>query len=114
MVECFDAKHAREIANAYRVSKYEKELESIYNKISLAAKNGDYEITLDYYDKLVPDRLLDELRKKGFTIKEVPIIFVNRVLGTSKMNSSIFGEAVFGVIKLKVESLYKKKFKHII
>lgn len=52
--------------------------------------------------------------KKGFTIKEVPIIFVNRVLGTSKMNSSIFGEAVFGVIKLKVESLYKKKFKPII
>ena len=41
MVECFDAKRAREITNAYRVSKYEKELESIYNKISLAAKNGD-------------------------------------------------------------------------
>lgn len=37
----------------------------------------------------------------GFRIKEVPIIFVNRVLGTSKMNSSIFGEAVFGVIKLR-------------
>lgn len=69
MVECFDAKHAREITNAYRVSKYEKELESIYNKISLAAKNGDYEITLDYYDKLIPDGLLDELRKKGFIIK---------------------------------------------
>ena len=42
--------------------------------------------------------------KFGFKIKEVPIIFVNRVLGTSKMNSSIFGEAVFGVIKLKVGS----------
>ena len=69
MVECFDAKRAREIANAYRVSKYEKELESIYNKISLAAKNGDYAITLDYYDKLIPDGLLDELRKKGFTVK---------------------------------------------
>ena len=33
--------------------------------------------------------------KCGFTIKEVPIIFINRVLGESKMNSSIFGEAVF-------------------
>ena len=33
--------------------------------------------------------------KLGFKIKEVPIIFVNRVLGTSKMNTSIFGEAVF-------------------
>lgn len=42
--------------------------------------------------------------KLGFKIKEVPIIFVNRVLGTSKMNSSIFGEAVFGVVKLKVNS----------
>lgn len=46
--------------------------------------------------------------KYGFKIKEVPIIFVNRVLGTSKMNSSIFGEAVFGVIRLKWNSLFKK------
>ena len=37
----------------------------------------------------------------GFRITEVPIVFVNRVLGTSKMNSGIFGEALFGVIKLK-------------
>ncbi len=44
----------------------------------------------------------------GFTIKEVPIIFVNRVLGVSKMNSGIFGEAVFGVIRLKLNSLFKK------
>lgn len=46
--------------------------------------------------------------KYGFRIMEVPIIFVNRVLGTSKMNSSIFGEAVFGVIRLKWNSLFKK------
>lgn len=39
--------------------------------------------------------------KKGFRLKEVPIVFVNRELGTSKMNSSIFGEAVFGVLKLR-------------
>lgn len=44
----------------------------------------------------------------GFTIKEVPIIFVNRVLGVSKMNSGIFGEAVFGVIRLKLNSLFRK------
>ena len=43
----------------------------------------------------------------GFTIKEVPIIFINRVLGTSKMNTSIFGEAVFGVIRLKLDSWFK-------
>lgn len=41
-------------------------------------------------------------------IKEVPIIFVNRVLGTSKMNSSIFGEAVFGVLQLRIRSWFKK------
>lgn len=46
--------------------------------------------------------------KYGFKIKEVPIIFVNRVLGTSKMNSSIFGEAVFGVIRLKWNSWFTK------
>lgn len=44
--------------------------------------------------------------KFGFLIKEVPIVFINRVLGESKMNSSIFGEAVFGVIKLKLHSLF--------
>ena len=46
--------------------------------------------------------------KHGFKIKEVPIIFVNRELGTSKMNSSIFGEAVFGVIKLRLRSMFTK------
>lgn len=46
--------------------------------------------------------------KFGFKIKEVPIIFVNRVLGTSKMSGGIFGEAVLGVIKLKVGSWFKK------
>lgn len=42
--------------------------------------------------------------KCGFTVREVPIIFVNRVLGTSKMSSGIFGEALFGVIQLKTSS----------
>lgn len=46
--------------------------------------------------------------KMGCRIKEVPIIFVNRVLGTSKMNSSIFGEAVFGVLQLRMRSWFKK------
>ena len=44
--------------------------------------------------------------RKGFKIVEVPIVFVNRVLGTSKMNGGIFGEAVFGVIKLRLKSLF--------
>lgn len=46
--------------------------------------------------------------RMGFRVAEVPIVFVNRVLGTSKMNSSIFGEAVFGVIRLKWDSLFRK------
>ena len=45
----------------------------------------------------------------GFKIKEVPIVFVNRVLGTSKMNSSIFFEALWGVIKLRLDSIFNKK-----
>lgn len=44
----------------------------------------------------------------GFTLKEVPVIFVNRELGTSKMNGGIFGEAFFGVMQLKVNSWFRK------
>lgn len=46
--------------------------------------------------------------KCGFKIIEVPIIFINRVLGTSKMNSSIFGEALFGVLQLRWWSFFRK------
>ena len=46
--------------------------------------------------------------KCGFKLVEVPIVFINRVLGTSKMNSSIFGEALFGVIRLKWRSFFHK------
>ena len=46
--------------------------------------------------------------KCGANVKEVPVIFINRELGTSKMNSSIFGEAVFGVIRLKWDSWFHK------
>ena len=43
----------------------------------------------------------DTAKKKGFRIKEVPVIFVNRKAGTSKMSGSIFGEAFWGVIGLR-------------
>ncbi len=46
--------------------------------------------------------------KYGFKITEVPIIFVNRVLGVSKMSSGIFGEGLFGVIRLKWSSMFTK------
>ena len=44
----------------------------------------------------------------GFKLVEVPIIFINRALGVSKMNSSIFGEALFGVLQLKWWSFFRK------
>lgn len=43
----------------------------------------------------------------GFKLTEIPIIFVNRVEGVSKMNNGIFGEALLGVIQLKWDSLFK-------
>jgi len=47
-------------------------------------------------------------RQLGYKIVEVPIVFVNRVLGTSKMNTGIFGEALFGVMQLKIWALTGK------
>lgn len=76
-----------------------------------------------YSDRVLRALNLDRIRFKGyafqiemkfktwfkkFKIVEVPIIFVNRQLGESKMNSSIFGEAVFGVISLKLRSIFSK------
>jgi len=46
--------------------------------------------------------------KCGFKVTEVPIIFVNRVLGTSKMSGGIFSEALLGVVRLKVSSWFRK------
>ena len=66
---------------------------------------------------------LDKIRFKGYAfqiemkftahqcgakITEVPIIFVNRVLGTSKMSGGIFSEALLGVIRLKISSWFRK------
>ena len=49
--------------------------------------------------------------KSGFKLKEIPIIFVNRVEGISKMSGGIFGEAFFGVILLKWNSLFAARAK---
>ncbi len=43
----------------------------------------------------------------GFKIIEVPVIFVDRTKGTSKMSTGIFSEAVFGVLGMKFKSLFK-------
>jgi dolichol-phosphate mannosyltransferase len=46
--------------------------------------------------------------KLGFKIKEISIIFTDRAHGDSKMSKGIFKEAVLGVIKLRVRSLFRK------
>ncbi|WP_299366122.1 polyprenol monophosphomannose synthase [Winogradskyella sp.] len=46
--------------------------------------------------------------KKGFQIVEIPVIFKDRIKGKSKMSGSIISEAVFGVISLKLKSLFIK------
>lgn len=46
--------------------------------------------------------------KLGFKIKEVDIIFTDRTEGESKMNKSIFREAIFGVMELRLRSIFKK------
>jgi dolichol-phosphate mannosyltransferase len=76
-----------------------------------------------YTRRLLQSMELDKIRFKGYAfqiemkftackmgarIEEVPIIFTNRVLGTSKMSGGIFSEAVFGVIRLKLDSLTRK------
>ncbi len=45
--------------------------------------------------------------KLGFKLAEVPIVFVDRTLGTSKMSAGIFKEAIFGVIGLKWRSMFR-------
>lgn len=44
--------------------------------------------------------------KKGFKIIEIPVIFKDRIRGKSKMSGNIISEAVFGVISLKLKSLF--------
>jgi dolichol-phosphate mannosyltransferase len=45
--------------------------------------------------------------KLGFRIKEIPIIFTDRTKGTSKMSKHIFKEAIFGVIYMKIKSVFR-------
>lgn len=49
----------------------------------------------------------------GFRIKEVPVIFVNRELGTSKMSGGIFSEALFGVMRLRWDGWFRKYPKRV-
>lgn len=46
--------------------------------------------------------------KRGFKVVEVPIIFTDRTKGVSKMSKGIFKEAIFGVLEMKIKSLFQK------
>lgn len=46
--------------------------------------------------------------KIGFKIKEVPVVFVNRREGVSKMSGGIFSEAFFGVMRLRLDGWFRK------
>jgi dolichol-phosphate mannosyltransferase len=45
--------------------------------------------------------------KLGYNIVEVPIIFTDRKVGTSKMSGGIFNEALWGVIRIKLNSFFR-------
>lgn len=45
--------------------------------------------------------------KFGFRLLEVPIVFTDRTKGESKMSANIFKEAIFGVIQMKISSLFR-------
>lgn len=97
---------------------------SIYVRMILGVKIKDTTAGFVCYSRKVLEALnLDKIKFKGyafqiemkfkayckkFRIVEVPIIFINRRLGSSKMNSGIFGEAMLGVIKLKGQSIFSK------
>jgi dolichol-phosphate mannosyltransferase len=51
--------------------------------------------------------------KLGFKVEEIPIIFIDRQKGTSKMSSGIFGEAFLGVINMKWRSIFSKEKNNI-
>jgi dolichol-phosphate mannosyltransferase len=46
--------------------------------------------------------------RRGYKIVEHPIIFTDRTAGTSKMSTKIFREALFGVLELKIKSIFGK------
>lgn len=98
---------------------------SIYVKTVLGMKIHDCTAGFKCYSRKVLETIdLDDVRMKGygfqiemkftawklgFKLVEVPIIFINRQLGTSKMSSGIFGEAFWGVIKLKFRKFNRNR-----
>jgi dolichol-phosphate mannosyltransferase len=98
---------------------------SVYVRTMLGMKVYDTTAGFKCYKRQVLETIdLDKVKMKGygfqiemkystykldFKIKEVPIIFVDRTEGTSKMSSGIFGEAFWGVMKLKLRNIKPKQ-----
>ena len=76
-----------------------------YNRTSLLSLNLEKIMFVGYAFQI---EMKFKLWKLGYNFKEIPIIFKNRTRGVSKMNSSIISEAIFGVIIIKLKSLFKK------
>lgn len=81
-----------------------------------------------YRREVLEDMDLDNIKFKGYAfqiemkytayqmkyrVAEIPIVFVNRQLGTSKMSGGIFGEALFGVLRLRWQALTNKKKRRV-
>ena len=47
--------------------------------------------------------------KKKFKIVEIPVVFTDRTKGESKLSSGIISEAIFGVFKMKINSIFNKQ-----
>ena len=97
---------------------------SIYVRLVLGVDIHDTTAGFVCYRREVLETIeLDKIRFKGYAFQiemkftaakcgakiiEVPIVFVNRVLGTSKMSGGIFSEALLGVVRLKISSWVRK------
>jgi dolichol-phosphate mannosyltransferase len=97
---------------------------SVYVRIITGMKIMDTTAGFKCYRRIVLETIdLDKIKLKGygfqiemkftawkfgFQIAEVPIIFTDRKEGTSKMSGGIFNEALWGVLKMKINSWFKK------
>lgn len=97
---------------------------SVYVRRVLGVSIRDTTAGFKCYHRKVLEKIdLDKIKFKGyafqiemkfktflrkFKIVEVPIIFTDRQEGTSKMNGSIFKEAFFGVLEMKIKSLFNR------
>jgi dolichol-phosphate mannosyltransferase len=96
---------------------------SIYVRIITGLRVKDTTAGFKAYKREVLETIdLDNVRSKGyafqiemkftawkfrFVIKEIPIVFTDRKLGTSKMSGGIFNEALWGVIRMKLRSFFR-------